>query len=285
MRLPAYPGSTWTPADLTNDENFSNLNNWNYGFADDNSSGPNGGYYPWYATGSSPYWGSSMGSTGDLDYDLPGNVSQTSTGYNSSLFSGYAPQTFNPNGWGVSFTAHYTGPRTWNTVNGARSATWTSGVINSYNKIFFPSGGKTQAFVQVKAEMMSYGGKCNGAWDALWFLGQGNEQREIDLQETGICGASTNLICSHLQSPQVFIEGYASSSDLAAGYHIYAMELVNGVVNIYLDNVLVGTATSSTPGPYFLLMNGAISDGTWSPAPSQNVDMTMNVMEVQVYQR
>jgi Glycosyl hydrolases family 16 len=286
MGPPSYSGSTWTSSNLTNDEDFSSLANWNYGFSDDNTSGSTGNYYPWGASGTAPYWGSLESTQGVLDYDLPGNVFQTSTGADTSLYSTYSPQAFHASGWGVSIAAHYTGSKPWNTQPyGTVTETWTSGAINSYNKISFPSGGHTSCFVQIKAQMMGYQGSDNGAWDALWFLGQGNEQREIDLQETGLSGQSPSYITSHLQTPAVEIASTKSGSDLSAGYHVYGMQLANQVVSIYLDNKLVGTATSGTTGPYFLLMNGTIASGMYGAAPANNVDMTMNVMEVQVYQQ
>jgi hypothetical protein len=105
MGVPAYAGSTWTAAERTNDEDFHNLNNWNYGFTDDNASGASGNYYPWGASGSAPYWGSSMNPKNVMDYDVPGNVYQTSTGPNANLFGTYSPQTFSSTGWGGSFWA------------------------------------------------------------------------------------------------------------------------------------------------------------------------------------
>jgi hypothetical protein len=290
MTAPAYAGSPWTSAQKTTDDGFASLANWNYGITDDNTSGSGGGYEPWAASGTAPYFGSYEGGPSDvgvLDYDLPGNVSQTSSAANSALFSTYSPQAFTPSGCGVTLNATYTGPRTWSTASyGNVSTTWTSGAINSYNHISFPSAGHTNVYVQIKAQMMGYNGSDNGAWNALWFLGQGNEDREIDLQETGLAGQSPAMIVSHLQTPAQLVASTAAPADLSAGYHIYGMDLnaATGVVSIYLDNVLVGTATVGDPGPYFLIMNGAIANGSYGAAPAANVNMQMKVAEVQVYQ-
>jgi hypothetical protein len=284
MGPPSYSGSTWTASERTNDETFASLKNWNYGF--DDSVGASGNYYPWYASGTFPYWGSSESPAHVMDYDLPGNVYQTSTGVNKGLLGTYSPQTFSSTGWGVSFYGHY-GSKTVTTSSGTFTATYTSGALNSYGKIYFPTPGHSQFYVQIRAQMMGYNGSNNGAWNALWFLGQGNGDREIDLQETGICGQSPHVICSHLQSPQVTFADYSSSADLSAGYHIYGTELVNGTVNVYLDNVKVGSSNAGVAGPYFLLMNGSIAQknvGFISP-PTNYVDMAMHIMEVQVYQR
>ena len=94
-----------------------------------------------------PNFGSYEGGPNDvgvLDYDLPGNVSQTSTAANTGLFSTYSPQAFSSSGCGVTLNAVYTGPRTWATAPyGNVTTTWTSGAINSYNHISFPTAGPT----------------------------------------------------------------------------------------------------------------------------------------------
>jgi len=296
MSAPSYSGSTWTSGNKTFEDQFTIVpgaagSSWNFGITDNNASGSGGGYTPWAASGSSPNWGSSetgSSNTGNLDYDFPGNVFQTTHGADSSLFGTYTPQTFDSSGSGLSIQGHYQGHYTVNDVYGTQSFSWSSGAINTYNHVSFPVSPHTDCYVQINAQMMGYNGSNNGTWNALWFLGQGNGSREIDLQETGIAGQSPNYLCSHLQSPQVDIENYLASSDLSAGYHIYGMEIIGSTntVNIYLDNVLRGTASlGSGNGPYFLIMNGSIASGTFSASPSTNVDMVMNVAEVQVYQR
>jgi hypothetical protein len=288
---PAYAGSTWTSGDVTTDDHFASLANWNYGLTDDITSGSGGGYVPWGASGTAPYLGSTVWAPDNqatLSYDVPGNVSQTTDPADPSLFSTYSPQAFSSSGCGVTITATYTGNRTWNTEPyGSINATWTSGAINTYNKVSFPTDGRTEVYVQIKAQMMSTGASDNGAWDALWLLGQGNEDREIDLQETGVCGQATNLICSHLQTPPELVDDDASSSSLSTGYHLYGVQLdtVTGIVNFYLDNVEVGSASLNQVGPYFLLMDGEVSSGLYFSAPGTNSSMSMNVADVQVYQR
>jgi hypothetical protein len=289
MPPPSYRGSTWTAANKTNDDTFQNLNNWNYGFTDTPTSGIKGGYSPWGASGTSPYWGSGSADTYHQNYDLPGNVSQTSTGVNPRLLSGYLPQRFRPTGCGVTFTAHYTGRTEWLTTNeGALIRSWTDGAINTFNKMSFPTGRNTEFYVQIRAQMGGYQRSNNGNWDSLWCLGQGNNQREIDLQETGNgANDSPNYISAHLQDPQVAIADHRSPYDLSAGYHTYGLQLSRRVVTIYLDNQRVGAATSGTTGPYFLILNGGIyaSGLSWALRPTTNIDMNMNVAEVQVYQR
>jgi hypothetical protein len=283
--LAMCPPEGWTTSDLTFEDHFENLDNWNYGVTDDNASGADGGYAPWAASGAPPYWGSQVSSYA-LDYDVPGNVFQTSNAYQPGLVSTYKPQTFTTGGWGVSILAHYTGSTVWTTdPYGPVTVTWTSGSINSYNKVFFPAEGKTSCFVQIRAQMMGYGESDNGAWNALWFLGQGTEEQGITLQSTGIGGQSPRLATSSLEDPAGTIGMDTSSTDLASGYHIYGMELEGSKVSVYLDGFSFGTASVAAVAPYFLIMSGNISSGMYGDAPKANVDMTMSVMEVQVYER
>jgi len=292
MGLPSYPGSTWTAANSSFTTHFQNLNAWNYGVTDLDVSTP-GTYTPEGETGPSPYWGSNMcpcASSGD--YDLPGNVSQTSTGANSSLVSTYTPQIFKKHGWGLTFTAHYTGLKTYVTTNeGDQTYTWTSGMMNTFNKVDFPDPGKgyTDAYIQIKAQMMGYEGHDNGAWNALWFLGATNSAtQEIDLQETGLTGDSPNVMFSHDWYPaDTQVVDDTSPYDLSAGYHVYGMEIneKTNTMRMYLDNKLVGTDSNvGSTGPWFIILDGAIAS-KYSAPPAANVDMSMNVMEIQVFQR
>jgi hypothetical protein len=294
MGRPSFPGSTWTVANNTFTTHFQNLKAWNYGLTDVDLSTP-GRYTPEGETGSSPYWGSNLcPCVSSGDYDLPGNVSQTSTGVNSSLLSTYKPQMFKKHGWGLTFTAHYTGPKIYVTKNeGDQTYSWTSGMINTFNKVDFPDPrkGYTDAYVQIKAEMMGYEGHDNGAWNALWFLGATNPAtQEIDLQETGLTGDAPNVMFSHDWYPgddDTQVADYTSSHDLSAGYHIYGMEIneKTNTLSMYLDNKLVGTDTNAgSTGPWFIILDGAIAS-QYSAPPADNVDMRMNVMELQVFQR
>ena len=292
MGLPSFSGSTWAASNSTFTTHFQNLDAWNYGVTDLDLSTP-GATYRRVRRVRHPYWGSNMCSCGSSsDYDLPGNVSQTSTGANSSLFSTHTPQVFKKRGWGLTFTAHHTGPKTYATTNeGNQTYAWTSGMINTFNKVDFPDPkkGYTDAYVQIKAQMMGYQGHDNGAWNALWFLGSTNSAtQEIDLQETGLTGDSPNVMFAHDWYPDdTQVVDYTSPSDLSAGYHVYGMEIdeKTNTLKMYLDNKLVGTDTNAgSTGPWFIILDGAIAS-KYSALPTTNVDMKMNVMEIQVFQR
>lgn len=290
MTIPSYSGSTWTNANLTFNDHFKNLSHWNYGLTDLSFTSP-GHYTPEGATGTSPYWGSDeCPCTSSGDYDLPGNVSQTSTGSNSSLLSTYKPQVFHKKGWGVTFTAHYTDSTNYNTTNeGTQTYSWTSGMINTFNKVDFPTGTNTEAYVQIKMEQMGYQGTDNGAWNALWFLGATNSStNEIDLQETGLASSAPMTLFSHNwpSGNDVQIADYNTTADLSAGYHVYGIDMneKTNTVSVYLDNVLAGSVALNNPAPWFLIMNGAICR-SYCTVPSNNGNMTMKVMQVEVFQR
>jgi hypothetical protein len=292
MGLPSFSGSTWAASDDTFTTHFQNLKSWNYGLTDRDFSSP-GTYTPEGETGSSPNWGSNMcPCSSSNDYDLPGNVSQTSTGANDSLFSTYTPQIFKKRGWGLTFTAHDTGPKTYATKNeGDQTYNWTSGMINTFNKVDFPDPkkGYTDAYIQIKAQMMGFEGHDNGAWNALWFLGATNSAtQEIDLQETGLTGDSPNVMFSHDMYPDdTQVVDDTSPDDLSAGYHVYGMEIdeKTNTISMYLDNTLVGIdSNAGNIGPWFVILDGDIAS-KYSAPPASDIDMRMNIMEVQLFQR
>ena len=293
MGLPSYPGSTWTKADLVFNDHFQSLKNWNYGLTDTDFSGTSGPYVAEGQTGTYPYVGSDEEPQWVADYDLPGNVSQTSTGANPALYSGYTPQKFKKRGWGVTFTAHYTGPVTYQSTNeGNITFDWTSGCLNTFDKFSFPdqAKGDTEAYVQIRAMQMGYDGTDNGAYNSWWFLGQQNSDttREIDLQETGSESSSPDLMNAHIQSPLQQVADYSTGNTLSTSYHTYAMDLNydTNTLTMYFDNTLVGTVNDADfGGPYFIILAGALSSGDQFPAPTNDGDMFMRVSQVQVYER
>jgi hypothetical protein len=289
----------WSVAQRTFDDTFSEplLDHWNYGLTDFNTNNGDTQRDVWAQTGAAPYFGSSTAKAGGTaggdfadDYDTPGDVFQTTTGVDEALVNGYTPQTFRASGCGVSFVNQYTGPVTRVTqgAQGTFTTDWTGGAINSYGKVAFPTGANTSFYVQIRAQMAGLPGNDNGAWSALWLLGQGNEQREIDGQESGVDGGtSPDLLNSHLQTPAVSIQSDDTGIDLSQSYNTYGIELSGGVVTIYFNGAPVGQAASGTTGPYFLLMNSAVfaPGGSFGQPPTSQSNMQMNVAEVQVYQR
>ncbi len=112
--------------------------------------------------------------------------------------------------------------------------------------------------------------------------------QEIDLQKTGLTGDSPNVMFAHdWYSDDTQVVDYTSPNDLSAGYHVYGMELneKTNTMRMYLDNKLVGTdSNTGSTGPWFIILDGAIAS-KYSAPPAANVDMSMNVMEIQVFQR
>ena len=65
---------------------------------------------------------------------------------------------------------------------------WSSGLINTEGKRYFPFGGATEMYGQVKAQMA---GPNDGSWSAIWMLpdqGASGTGQEIDIQEYNVSG-------------------------------------------------------------------------------------------------
>jgi hypothetical protein len=273
------------------------LNDWNFG----NQESPGS---VWSASGSAPYWGSSQAAqTGtyasalSADYSFPGNVFQTSTGANPALFTGYGPQTFTPQGTGLTLWDHYVGGPQQLAIHSNGSVyfyDWSSGMINTEGKRYFPFGGATETYGQVKAQMA---GPNNGSWSAIWMLpdqGENGTGQEIDIQEYNVSGPNQYKMYSHVQGPAVQIAAGTASTPLYAGYHVYAWDINSATqtITVYLDGAQVGTFTGPQVGArYYLILDAAVSSGnaSWEASegfvPNSTVDMALRVDEVQIYQR
>ena len=273
------------------------LNDWNFGIQEKVGS-------VWSVSGSAPYWGSSSAaqtgtyaSGNSANYAFPGNVFQTSTGGDSSLFTGYSPQAFNSQGTGLTLFDHYVGGPQQLAIHSNGSVyyyEWSSGTINTEGKRYFPFGGATEMYGQVKAELA---GPNDGSWSSIWMLpdqGASGTGQEIDIQEYNVSGPRPNTIYSHVQAPAVQFASAAASTPLYSGYHVYGWDLNSATqtITVYLDGAEAGTFTGPQVGAkYFLILNANISSGTQSWEKSEgfvsnsNADMALNVEEVQIYQR
>jgi hypothetical protein len=272
------------------------LNDWNFGIQQQSGA-------VWNVSGSAPYWGSSQASqTGSYasglsaDYSFPGNVFQTSTGANASLYGGYSPQTFTSSGTGLTLADQYVGgPQTVPIYSNGSDYyyMWTSGVLNTEGKRYFPFGGATEFYAQVSAKMA---GPNSGSWSAIWTLpdqGESGTGEEIDVQEYNVGGASAYDMYSHVQEPAVLVGVGTSSTPLCDGYHTYGWHVDSSTQTLttYLDGVQTGTFTGAQVGSrYYLIIDAAISSGQASWQTSEGfvvdstADMAMSVAEIQVYQ-
>jgi hypothetical protein len=280
----------------TPDTSVGFLNDWNYGMQQQAGA-------EWNASGSAPYWGTSQGNqtgtyaSGDsADYSFPGNLFQTSTGSDASLFGTYSPQTFTSHGTGLTLADIYVGgPQQLSCQCGGNTYYyyWTSGVLNTEGKRFFPYGSATEFYAQVSAKMA---GPNNGSWSAIWMLpdqGEDGTGQEIDIQEYNVDGPSPETMYSHVQEPAVLVGTGTSTAPLDAGYHVYGWHVnsTTQTLTLYLDGVQTGTFTGAQVGSkYFLILDAAVSSGqqTWQSSEgfvtNSNADMAMSVAEVQVYQ-
>jgi hypothetical protein len=273
------------------------LNDWNFG----NQESPGS---VWSRSGSAPYWGSSSAAqTGtyasglSAGYAFPGNVIQTSTGANPALFTSYSPQTFIPAGTGLTLQDHYVGGPKQVAIqsNGAvYYFFWSSAMINTEGKRYFPFGGASETYGQVRAQMA---GPNNGSWSAIWMLpdqGANGTGQEIDIQEYNVSGADPYKMYSHVQGPAVQFAAAAASTPLYAGYHVYGWDLNSKTqtITVYLDGAQAGTFTGSQVGArYYLIVNANISSGNqaWQTqegfVSNSMADMALGVAEIQIYQR
>jgi hypothetical protein len=271
------------------------LNDWNFG----NQQQPGA---VWSASGSDPYWGSSQGgqsgtyASGDsADYSFPGNVFQTSTGAVQGLVGGYMPQAFTSQGAGLTLADHYVGGPQTVAIQSNGSVyhyEWTSGMINTEGKRFFPFGGANEFFAQVRAKMA---GPNTGSWSAIWTLPDvGGTGQEIDVQEYDVSGPDPDKMYSHVQAPAVLVGTGTSNTPLWDGYHVYGwhVDSATQTLTTYLDGAQTGTFTGAQVGSkYFLILDAAVSSGQQSWQSSEgfvsnsNADMAMSVAEIQVYQR
>lgn len=280
----------------TPDTSVGFLNDWNYGMQQQAGA-------EWNASGSAPYWGTSQGNqtgtyaSGDsADYSFPGNLFQTSTGPSASLFGTYSPQTFTSHGTGLTLADIYVGgPQQLSCQCGGNIYYyyWTSGVLNTEGKRFFPYGNATEFYAQVSAKMA---GPNSGSWSAIWTLpdqGENGTGEEIDIQEYNVGGPGPNTMYSHVQEPAVLVGTGTSTTPLDTGYHVYGWHVNSGTqtLTLYLDGVQTGTYTGAQVGSkYFLILDAAVSSGQQGWQSSEgfvtngNADMAMSVAEVQVYQ-
>jgi hypothetical protein len=271
------------------------LNDWNFGVQQQPGA-------VWSQSGSAPSWGSSQGAengtyaSGDsADYSFPGNVFQTSTGADTSLLGGYAPQSFTSQGTGLTLADHYVGGPQQLAIHSNGSVyfyEWASGTINTEGKRFFPFGSATEFFAQVSAKMA---GPNSGSWSAIWTLPDvGGTGQEIDVQEYNVSGPDPDKMYSHVQAPAVLVGTGTSATPLSSGYHVYGWHVnsTTQTLTTYLDGVQTGTFTGAQVGSkYFLILDAAVSSGQQSWQSSEgfvsnsNADMAMSVGEIQVYQR
>jgi hypothetical protein len=278
------------------DTSIGLLNDWNFGIQQESGA-------VWNVSGSSPYWGSSQaGQDGSYasglsaDYSFPGNVFQTSAGANASLYGGYSPQTFTSSGTGLTLADQYVGgPESLHIYSNGSVYyyMWTSGVLNTEGKRYFPFGGATEFYAQVSAKMA---GPNSGSWSAIWTLpdqGESGTGEEIDVQEYNVGGANAYDMYSHVQEPAVLVGVGTSSTPLCDGYHTYGWHVDSSsqTLTTYLDGVQTGTFTGAQVGSrYYLILDAAVSSGqaSWQTTEGfvvdSTADMAMSVAEIQVYQ-
>lgn len=165
-----------------------------------------------------------------------------------------------------------------------KPATYTSGLITSYDSFKF-----THGYVDIRAKLP----KGDGLWPAFWLLNSYyiSQQPEIDIME--FRGRLPNEIVHsyhRLEGGQTITNSFTTNLgiDLSADYHDFGVSWEPGILQWFLDGVLVGTYESPDVGYQlmYLIANLAIG-GDFDP----NVDVdiskfpaTLEIDHIKVYQ-
>lgn len=186
------------------------------------------------------------------------------------------------------------------------SYTGADGVTRDYTSARLKTQGLfVQTYGRIEARIKISEGQ--GMWPAFWMLGQDVPSvgwpkcGEIDIMENigkepgtvhgSLHGPSTNASTSDLT--QVFT--LPAGQNLAADFHLYAVEWEPSTIRFYLDSHLYATFDSSQwpaggtwvfDHPFFIILNLAVG-GDWpgSPDASTKFPQTMLVDYVRVYTR
>jgi beta-glucanase (GH16 family) len=118
-----------------------------------------------------------------------------------------------------------------------------------------------------------------GCWPAFWFLGQGSWPGcgEIDVMENYGTGFTEGTIWN---STATASQGGRASNQMDGGFHTYRMDWAEGSVQLFIDNALYASATSSnlTPWPFdgnggaYCLLNIA-TNGTGTNSVNPNASL------------
>jgi fructose-specific component phosphotransferase system IIB-like protein len=159
---------------------------------------------------------------------------------------------------------------------------WLSGCVTSKNPL--PSGGW---YVQVKAKMPDQSG---GMWPAIWFLPSSSNQ-EFDGYEGGWLGSNPNEIMHSdiFAASGQQQDAYNVGTDVTAGYNVYGFKFVPGSpgsVTAYFNGKQVWQVNVDLADEayyLFLQLQVAGSDTSSWHTTGGSTPQSMAVSEVQVY--
>lgn len=154
---------------------------------------------------------------------------------------------------------------------------WRSGIVTTKGSFDF-----TYGYVQVTARLP----QGAGLWPALWLLPQ-NESwpPEIDIMEN--LGANTfSASCTiHPTGGGQSQKIYDSASNLASGWHTYAVNWEPGSITWYIDGHQVFTYSANVPSqPMYFLANLAVEGSGQVPNASTPNTASFDIANVSIYQ-
>ena len=200
-------------------------------------------------------------------------------------------------GWGNSELQYYQ-PSNTEVYNGTAkiiAKLEPNGIVDSWNNTMYYSSSKITTkgifefkYGKVEARIKTVDGQ--GFWPAFWMLPSGGSwpcNGEIDIMEQWGSDGPTNTttgaahvgICPGSSFYQSF-SNVISSGSYADNFHVYSVQWQPDYIAWYVDNVQFFQVTpSSYPSNYtwpfnsndwYLMINLAISNSTWAPAPNSN---------------
>ena len=200
-------------------------------------------------------------------------------------------------GWGNSELQYYQ-PSNTEVYNGTAkiiAKVEPNGIVDSWGNTMYYSSSKITTkgifefkYGKVEAKIKTIDGQ--GFWPAFWMLPSGGSwpcNGEIDIMEQWGSDGPTNTttgaahvgICPGSSFYQSF-SNVISSGSYADNFHVYSVQWQPDYIAWYVDNVQFFQVTpSSYPSNYtwpfnsndwYLMINLAISNSTWAPAPNSN---------------
>ena len=200
-------------------------------------------------------------------------------------------------GWGNSELQYYQSANT-EVYNGTAkiiAKQEPNGIVDSWGNTMYYSSSKITTkglfefkYGKVEARIKTVDGQ--GFWPAFWMLPSGGSwpcNGEIDIMEQWGSDGPTNTttgaahvgICPGSSFYQSF-SNVISSGSYADNFHVYSVQWQPDYIAWYVDNVQFFQVTpSSYPSNYtwpfnsndwYLMINLAISNSTWAPAPNSN---------------
>ena len=107
-----------------------------------------------------------------------------------------------------------------------------------------------------------------GFWPAFWLYSANHSIYEIDVIEN--LGNDTSTYYMTYHSPSGIPQKVYHGTDLAQGYHTYAVKWTPDTITYYLDNTPLFTVTNDVyHGPMSIFVNFAVG-GNWPGSPDQS---------------